>query len=149
MLVDLLPMLFPSASVKAKGQSLDNGPPQNQNQNKGKGKSKSKKKQNQKEKVSGPHGQVPQSWSWNQGQGGKGKGKGHQICSHCRRKGHSVDQRWWLLKQDQQGQVQIIRDKCTTLQLSQQITQLRSRQQISSGDFRPQTQTSLSATTSQ
>ena len=37
-----------------------------------------------------------QSWSWNQnqGQGGKGKGKGHQVCSHCGRKGHSVDQCW-------------------------------------------------------
>ena len=87
-------------SKKSKGQSKGKGPSQNQNQ-KGKGKSKGQSKGKTKSKGKGQWTTWSgQSWSWNQnqGQGGKGKGKGHQVCSHCGRKGHSVDQCWWAQK---------------------------------------------------
>ena len=87
-------------SKKSKGQSKGKSPSQNQPQ-KGKGKSKGQSKGKTKSKGKGQWTTWSgQSWSWNQnqGQGGKGKGKGHQVCSHCGRKGHSVDQCWWAQK---------------------------------------------------
>ena len=93
-------------SKKSKGQSKGKGSSQNQNQ---KGKGKSTKGQSKGKTKSKGKGQWTtwsgQSWSWNQnqGQGGKGKGKGHQVCSHCGRKGHSVDQCWWAPKISSSG----------------------------------------------
>ena len=87
-------------SKKSKGQSKGKGSSQNQNQ-KGKGKSKGQSKGKTKSKGKGQWTTWSgQTWSWNQNQdqGGKGKGKGHQVCSHCGRKGHSVDQSWWAPK---------------------------------------------------
>ena len=83
---------------KSKGLSKGKGSSQNQNQSKGKGKSKGLSKGKTKSKGKGQWTTWSGSWSWNQGQGGKGKGKGHQVCSHCGRKGHSVDQCWWAQK---------------------------------------------------
>ena len=93
-------------SKKSKGQSKGKGSSQNQNQ---KGKGKSTKGQSKGKTKSKEKGQWTtwsgQSWSWNQnqGQGGKEKGKGHQVCSHCGRKGHSVDQCWWAPKTSSSG----------------------------------------------
>ena len=94
-------------SKKSKGQSKGKGSSQNQPQ-KGKGKSKGQSKGKTKSKGKGQWTTWSgQSWSWNQnqgqGQGGKGKGKGHQVCSHCGRKGHSVDQCWWAQKTSSSG----------------------------------------------
>ena len=94
-------------SKKSKGQSKGKGSSQNQTQ-KGKGKSKGQSKGKTKSKGKGQWTTWSgQSWSWNQnqgqGQGGKGKGKGHQVCSHCGRKGHSVDQCWWAQKTSSSG----------------------------------------------
>ena len=93
-------------SKKSKGQSKGKGSLQGQNQ---KGKGKSSKGQSKGKTKSKGKGQWTtwsgQSWSWNQNQvqGGKGKGKGHQVCSHCGRKGHSVDQCWWAQKTSSSG----------------------------------------------
>ena len=94
-------------SKKSKGQSKGKGAFQNQPQ-KGKGKSKGQSKGKTKSKGKGQWTTWSgQSWSWNQNQGqsqgGKGKGKGHQVCSHCGRKGHSVDQCWWAQKTSSSG----------------------------------------------
>ena len=94
-------------SKKSKGHSKGKGSSQNQPQ-KRKGKSKGQSKGKTKSKGKGQWTTWSgQSWSWNQnqgqGQGGKGKGKGHQVCSHCGRKGHSVDQCWWAQKTSSSG----------------------------------------------
>ena len=94
-------------SKKSKGQSKGKGSSQNQPQ-KGKGKSKGQSKGKTKSRGKGQWTTWSgQPWSWNQnqgqGQGGKGKGKGHQVCSHCGRKGHSVDQCWWAQKTSSSG----------------------------------------------
>ena len=94
-------------SKKSKGQSKGKGASQ-ESASKGKGKSKGQSKGKTKSKGKGQWTTWSgQSWSWNQnqgqGQGGKGKGKGHQVCSHCGRKGHSVDQCWWAQKTSSSG----------------------------------------------
>ena len=97
---------------------MGKGSSQNQNQNKGKGKSKGQTKGKTKSKGKGQWTTWPgQSWSCNQGQGGKGKGKGPQVCSHCGRKGHSVDP-GGLLKLVLQDLVQGIKDKYTISQVT-------------------------------